>query len=295
MNNEMAYMLGMICGNGEIRRGATQTTISIDIPHKKLETESFRDVRVYVKASIADIRSIIEPLMGTNLEFIQNQTATILSFRKANNEYIMREILRYVGSASSHENIRINTEMFKFSRDEILQFLRGFSDVTGYVRRSNYFFEKHMHRVYLEVPHNWELVADVCNLLKNVDVPVQTIDWAHPNIRDGNLTKYKQGFPNFWKKEHQIKIWANEFEAVGFAVIHKKEALDEFAKELMKGIEKTGKDVSNITHKFYWEGRTTNKSKPPHPGENDDFIPASIRGKHYNSWKEIARDLGYEK
>jgi hypothetical protein len=136
-------------------------------------------------------------------------------------------------------------------------------------------------------------VADVCNLLKDVDVPVQTIDWAHPNIRDGNLTKYKQGFPNFWKKEHQIKIWANEFEAVGFAVIHKKEALDEFAKELVKGIEGTGKNVSNTTHKFYWEGRTANKSKPPHPGENDDFIPASIRGKHYNSWKEIARDLGY--
>ena len=295
MNNEMAYMLGMICGNGEIRRGSTETTISIDIPHKKLETESFRDVRLYVKASIADIRAILEPLMGTSLEFIQNQMATILSFRKANDEYLMREILRYVGSASSHENIRINAEMYRFSRDEILQFLRGFSDVTGYIRRSNYFFEKHMHRVYLEVPHNWELVADVCNLLKVVGVPVQTIDWAHPNIRDGNLTKHEQGFPNFWKKEHQIKIWANEFEVIGFAVIHKKEALDEFAKELIKGIEGGGKDVSNITHKFYWEGRTANKSKLSHPGENDDFIPVSIRGRHYNSWKEIARDLGYGK
>lgn len=35
MNNEMAYLLGMVTGNGEIQRGSTETTISIDIPHKK--------------------------------------------------------------------------------------------------------------------------------------------------------------------------------------------------------------------------------------------------------------------
>lgn len=295
MNNEMAYLLGMVCGNGEIKRGSTDTVISIDIPHKKLETESFKDVKLYVKASIADIRAILESLIGTGLGFIQTQTATILSFRKPNNDYLMREILRFVGSASSHENIRISSEVFDFSKDEKLQFLKGFSDVTGYIRRSNYFFEKHMHRVYLEVPHNWELVADICNLLCDVGVPVQTIDWAHPNMRDSNLIKYKQGYPNFWKKEHQIKIWANEFEIIGFAVLHKTEALDEFARELISGIESEGKNATSVTHRFYWEGRSTIKPKPSHPGETDEFIPAVIRGKHYDSWKEIARDLGYGK
>ena len=294
MNNEMAYLLGMITGNGEIQRGASKTTISIDIPHKKLETESCKDVRVYVKASISDIRATLEPLMGTSLSFIQNATATILSFRKPNDEYLMREILRYIGSASSHENIRIDSDVFTFTKDQKLQFLRGFSDVTGYIRKSNYFFSKYMHRVYLEIPHNWELVTDICKLLKEVDVPVQTIDWAHPNTRDGNLTKYNQGKPNFWKKEHQIKIWANEFETIGFGIIHKKDALDEFASELIKGIEGSGKNAKNITHRFYWECRAVNRQKPNHPKENDSFIPSNIRGKHYNSWKEIAKDLGYE-
>lgn len=32
-----------------------------------------------------------------------------------------------------------------------------------------------------------------------------------------------------------------------------------------------------------------------HPCENDTFIPPEIRGKHYNSWKSIAKDLGYDK
>ena len=58
MNAQMAYLLGMIVGNGEIQRGATDTTIVIEIPHKKLETEFQKDVSIYVKASITDIRQI---------------------------------------------------------------------------------------------------------------------------------------------------------------------------------------------------------------------------------------------
>jgi hypothetical protein len=295
MNTEMSYLLGLISGNGEIKRGATETIISIDIPHKKLVTENDQDVKIYVKASISDIRGIIEPLIGTGIIYTQQDTNTILSFCKPNTDYLMREILRYVGRASSHENIRISKDMFSFSQVEKIYFLRGFADTTGYIRRSNYFFEPYCHRVYLEIPHNWELVIDVCNLLKDVDIPVQTIDWAHPNMRDGNLTKYKQGKPNFWKKEHQLKIWANEFEKIGFAVLHKKEALSIFSEELIDGIIDRGKNVASFTHRYYWEGRESNKIKPIHPSENDVFIPASIRGKHYSSWKEIAKDLGYKK
>ncbi len=64
MNSEMAYMLGMICGNGQIQRGASETTVSIGIPHKKLQTEDMNDVTIYVKASLMDIRGVLEPLIG---------------------------------------------------------------------------------------------------------------------------------------------------------------------------------------------------------------------------------------
>jgi hypothetical protein len=295
MNIEMAYLLGLVCGNGEVKRGHSETNVSIEIPHKKLETERNNDVRVYVKASIADIRAILEPLIGAGISFTPEANRSILSFTKPNTEYLMREVLRFIGNASSHENIRVNLEVFNFTRDQKIYFLRGFADVTGYIRRSNYFFRQYMHRVYLEVPHNWELVVDICNLLKDIDIPVQVIDWAHPNMRDGNLRKYNEGYPDFWKKEHQIKIWANEFVPIGFAVIHKKEALGEFARELISGIEDNGKDVLPYTHRYYWDGRKINRIKPSHPGECDYFIPTSIRGKHYDSWKDIAKDLGYKR
>lgn len=293
MNTEMAYLLGMVCGNGEIRRGATETRISINIPHKKLKTENNQDVQVYVRASIADIRAIIEPLIGTGIEFTQAKSTTTLSFNKANTNYIMRELLRFIGNASSHENIRVNHEVYEFTRDEKIQFLRGFADVTGYIRRSNHYFNKYEHRVYLEVPHNWYLVVDICNLLKDVGVPVQNINWSHPNFRDGKLVKFDEGKPHYWKKEHQIKIYANEFRPIGFAVVHKAETLEQLSNELVETLELNGVDVTARTHKYYWEVRDSNKSRLHHPRVNDDFIPETIRGRQYNSWKDIARDLGY--
>ena len=49
MNTEMAYLLGMILGNGEIQRDNSETRITIDIPHKNLYTDDLKDVKVYAK------------------------------------------------------------------------------------------------------------------------------------------------------------------------------------------------------------------------------------------------------
>ena len=294
MNIEMSYLLGMICGNAEIQRTSVNTIVSIDIPHKKLETEEIHDVKLYVKASVTDIRNIIEPLIGAGLTFIQNTSSTILSFVKPNTDYLIREINRFVGNAVSHDDISIHSDIFNCTIDERKQFLKGFADVTGYIRRSNAYFNKYEHRVYLEIPNNWQMVIDICNLLKSVDIPVQSIDWAHPNMRDGNLKKYNAGEINFWKKEHQIKVWANEFILIGFGIIHKQQALEMFSDELIAAYRELDKNLKKKTHKYYWESkRKINKIKPIHPSEKDEIIPSIIRGKHFNSWTEIAKELGY--
>lgn len=294
MNIEMAYLLGMICGNGTVQRSNVSTTISIAIPHKKLETEDFHDIKLYVKASINDIRNILEPLLGSGIQTTQDKNVSTISFILPNADYTNREIMRLINGATTRENMRIHEEIFNSTYDERRYFMRGFADVTGYIRRSNYFFEKYKHRVYLEIPNNWEMVIDVANLLRTLDVPIQNIDWAHPNMRDGNLKKYNEGKVDFWKKEHQIKIWANEFEVIGFGVMHKDSALEMYANELRRGFEDNGEDIGS-THRYYWEGKTIRKSKPIHPGEKDSIIPQKIRGVHFESWKDIAEALGYGK
>ena len=203
----------------------------------------------------------------------------------------------YVGRGKSKSPNAIagkDNEVLNFSIDEKKYFLRGFADVTGYIRRSNCYFNRYEHRVYLEIPNNWQLVIDICNLLKSIDIPIQNIDWAHPNMRDGYCKKYNEGNFYFWKKEHQIKIWANEFLPIGFGVLHKQQALEMYSNELIAGYKKVGKIPSNITHRYYWDSkRKYSKKKMQHPCEEDEFIPEIIRGKHFNSWIEIASELGY--
>lgn len=288
MNNEMAYLLGMILGNGEIQQGASSTTVTIDIPFKNLYTDDLKDVAIYVKASIVDMRAIIEPLIGHNLVVTETKHSTKLSFSKPNEEYVTREILRLIGGGRHHSTMRMNPELFDVTTDQKKALMKGIADVTGYIRKSNIAFgQEGAHRVYIEIPGNWYMVIDIANMLKAVDVPVQTIDFGHPNFRDGNLIKYKEGKPNFWKKEHQVKIFANEFLPIGFNVKHKQDALEKYSEELLEFID------PNKTHKFYWEKSIRRGNKKIHPCENDPSLPEEIRGKHFDSWTDLARILGY--
>lgn len=288
MNNEMAYLLGMILGNGEIQQGASSTTVTIDIPFKNLYTDDLKDVAIYVKASIVDMRAIIEPLIGHNLVVTETKHSTKLSFSKPNEEYVTREILRLIGGGRHHSTMRMNPELFDITTDQKKALMKGIADVTGYIRKSNIAFgQEGAHRVYIEILGNWYMVIDIANMLKAVDVPVQTIDFGHPNFRDGNLIKYNEGKPNFWKKEHQVKIFANEFLPIGFNVKHKQDALEKYSEELLEFID------PNKTHKFYWEKSIRRGNKKIHPCENDPSLPEEIRGKHFDSWTDLARTLGY--
>lgn len=55
MNAQMAYLIGMILGNGEVQRGNEETTVTIDIPHKNLLDDEGREVTVYVRASLTGL------------------------------------------------------------------------------------------------------------------------------------------------------------------------------------------------------------------------------------------------
>jgi len=289
INSGLAYLIGMIFGNGEVQRGSNSTIITIDIPYKNLRTDDDKDVSVYVKASLFDIMAFISPIVGSGLiRYTNKKNSTSLTIEANNNLDFIEVINNYISSGTKQHNLKMSHKVFLLPVDYKKSLLRGIADVTAYIRKSNDAYgQPHAHRVYIEVPQNWQMVIDIANLLKMVDVPIQTIDFAHPNFRDSKLVKYNQGKPDFWKKEHQIKIWANEFMPIGFNVKHKEEALEKFSNDLLTST------TAETTHKFYWEKRIVRRFRPKHPGENDVFIPESVRGFHYESWTDLAKDLGY--
>lgn len=310
---DTAYLLGMIVGKGNLIRENEFTKAVIEIPHKNFIIEGM-EAKLSVEASINRIKERIEPLLEVRITTTSQKSRTIINFSKDNQTFVMRQIRKYVGDRYSCKDFRIPKEIFELSSDLKREFLRGLSDVTAHIRSSNNAYGlKYENRIYIEIPHNWFLVIDICNLLKDVDVPVQNIDWGHPNIRDSNSEEYNKGKHRAWFREHQIKIYADEFEKIGFSMEHKKRALKKLAEinreEWDKHCKRKSKEAKNDKwkekwlsrvgkikekhHKFYWETRDVKKIKPRHPEENSELIPQQIRGKHFNSWIEIAKELGY--
>lgn len=314
-NAELAYLLGMITGKGTIIRGNSQTDIIIEIPHKNLVIEGMR-AKLSVKASLDDIRNNLEPLINTRISSTQTEGKTVIQFTKNNQDFLIREINRHFQRLTSCKYLRIPTEIFSSPLDIKREFLIGLGDVTAHIRSSNAAYGlSYNHRVYIEIPVNWFLVVDIGNLLFDLDVPIHTIDWGHPNMRDPQLKDYNRGKQNVWFREHQIKIFADEFEKVGFRIVHKMEALRKLAEVNRREWDKCVKDkirrarsdaqkekfkrmighIEIAHHKFYWETEEMNKPKPSHPMENSEKIPREIRGRHFDSWKEICEALGYRR
>ena len=283
MDERFAYLLGLIYGNGRIVQGNISSRVLIDIPHKNLQDDNGFDVQVYVTATIPVIQAIIGGLLGIVINSEQVDSKTTLYFDLDNQSLSMAHLRNYTDNVSTCREMRIHPDIFLEGESVRLSVLQGIGDVTGYVRQSNYFFTKPKHRVYIEIPKNWYLAIDICNLLKSCEIPVHNLNWGHPNMRD------PQNKGNNWRKEHQIKIYVNQYMRVGFRARHKQASLTALNQELLT----LDQNFIASTNRFYWEGVDRRKIKPVHPDENDNFIPVAIRGIHYNSWKDIARDLGY--
>lgn len=295
LNEDIAYLLGMICGNGTIRRDNRQTQVTIDIPHKNLTIEG-ENTQQSIRASILDIKTRLDGFIGANLTpNTSNTNRAHISFIKDNDDYLIRTINQLMGGYTSWRDFRIPKEIFEGSKQIRIEFLRGFSDVTGYIRKSNQAWSDYENRVYLEIMSNWDICIDIANLLKSLDVPVQTIRFAHPNIVDPKLKKYNEGKKEFWNKEHQIKIWAEEFEIIGFNVDHKNNLLKKYSALNRSNWDKSEKKkkIEESHHKFYWQTKNIKKTKPDHPKENSLKISSKIRGTHFDSWKRMAEMLGY--
>ena len=292
---DLAYLLGMVVGKGYKIQKSEDTEYRIEIPHKLMKVEGM-EAKISVKASLLDIKQRLDPLIDKKINVsTESKSLTIISFKLKNESYLARELNRML-TFNNYKEFRIPKDVFNASKDIKLEFLRGLSDVTGHARKSNLAFgDQSGHRVYIEIPDNWYLVVDICNLLKEVDTPVQTINWGHPNFRDPNLKDYNNKKKYAWRREHQIKIYADVFEVVGFNIEHKKRALQLLAQTNRDNWKRKRKTIKESHNKFYWEKpERSKKARPNHPMVNDYSIPIEIRGRNFNSWIDIAKILGYK-
>lgn len=288
MDVDLAYILGLIYGRGSIIERGEDSRIKIEFIFKTKELEEVQeitDIDNAIKISFATIRDRIRETLGCEVRTCSegaSSTLLLLFYQKNLSWRIIRE---FTGGKKNYKTFTIPDYFYEATTDILKEFMIGIADTSGYVRSSNYDLSGR-HRIYLQINNkNWILPIQLCYILqKKLNVPVQLIQWGHPNTREPNKINVKRDYKG-WAREHQIKIYVEDFLKIGFDFPFKQKLAEKLAEENIKEFD--GK--TKMCNPYIKKPRT---EKPNHPCENSDILPKKLRGKHFNSYFEICLSLG---
>lgn len=289
LDADVAYLLGLIVARGELTETGGVKRIVIEFPFKNLEAEGIEKKIVQKDQILLSLDSTIQrvqELTELNIKKVSGEQSVNLLMESIKETMFLRNIKSLLRGKTTYYEFSIPIEIIQCD-DEIIkkEFIRGYADVAGSARAANR-NKWGRHRIYLDVLNrNWRLPVQLCHLLQDhLKVPVDTITYGHPNIRDPNLKEYKAGRRDAWAREHQIKVFTEEFERIGFYMTHKREILQE--------LSDYNKRQNFPKAKFCEPLKPIRERKKKHPGEKSKLLPAEIRGKHFDSYRQICLALG---
>jgi hypothetical protein len=275
---DISYLLGLITGRGEIQSTNDVKKIVIDFQYKALVSKAITkvfDQKLHIQTSLDPI---ICRLHNLGINTVKNVTENNISVTLTwNTDDISWMFIKFLinGTRFNYHDFTIPEPIFETTDDNKREFLRGLCDVTAYVRKSNN-DQMGKNRVYIEISNrNWLLPTQLCQLLQLLYVPMQYIGWGHPNIRGGNGTS--------WAKEHQLKIYAEDFQGIGFYITHKNDALEELAEYNKEHFSNSQSLCDGTILRL--------KTKPFHECETHEKLPTEINGKHFDSYKQLCKCL----
>lgn len=286
MDPDWAYFLGLLVARGEISKDYRK--IVIDFPKGSLIAEGLSGNKynkdVELRLAVGDIEKRLYRLLGQTVDAHNAEGSIQLKIEFPTNSMACRNLQLHLKGKRSYREFEIPAEIFEAGLPEQKEFVRGFCDLAASIRKSNADQTKR-HRIYIDILNpNWRLPIQLCALLQErLKVPVANILWGHPNLRESKVRK--RG--TTWAREHQIRIFADAFEPIGFYIGYKNKIL----KELAEANRRKGVSAARLCNPHpRVKGKT--ERKPVHPEENNIKIPAAIRGKHFNAYWQICVGMG---
>lgn len=281
LDADLAYLLGLIVARGTIYTARGDRQIIIQFPQSSLEARGRTlhfDQNTNISLGLLKIQRRLKELLSVDVEQDQKESSIDLIAKFRGNNLIWRNIMGLLDGATSFPYFKVPLILFNPSSpiEWKREFLKGFGDVAGNVRLSNRYVN-HRNRVRLDVlnyPTNWSLPVQLCTLLQDhVGVPVQLITWGHPNM--------KRAF-----REHQLNIFAEHYRSIGFSFEHKRQILDELAKE-NAGLS------SPPTDDFCPGSRLVRHRKSRDKDEaNREKLDPNLVNKHFDAYWQICRAVG---
>jgi hypothetical protein len=282
---DTSYLLGLIVIRGRLIETGGDHRIEIAFPSKNLLAKGVKlrfDQKKHLRIGANQIRDRLGELLGTEIRVKESAKDVQFLARFLGSNMIWRNLRYLLGDARSYTEFEVPTAVMEAPEQLQIEFMRGIADAGGFIRDSNNYMGL-KRRVYLEVNNrNWLLPIQLCRILQqNLRIPVQLIQWGHPNTRAPRVSKGRS-----WAKEHQIKIFAESFLKVGFYIDYKQQILEEFV-DADRRIRQSLPPFCNPNPKV----RRTSK-KPKHAGEMSDYLPKQVRGNHFDSYWQICLALG---
>jgi hypothetical protein len=280
MDADVAYLLGLIVARGSLTTSEQVRQLTIEFPYSSLrlhgETSEF-DQETEISLGLHNIRSRLVNLLEADVDVVHRSNSVDLVVRFLRNNMMWRNLLLLLEEKIAYPHFRVPQVFLDNSQPKEwkIQFVRGFADVAGNIRHANRYVDGR-HRVRLDVlnyPTNWEVPIQLCALLQQqIGVPVQLITWGHPNMG--------RAF-----REHQLNIFAEPFLQIGFSFRHKQKVLEELA-------QKDRETFPNACYRPCPAVRRIRRRKNKDDAEKDERLDVRLRGKHFDAYFQICRELG---
>jgi hypothetical protein len=183
----------------------------------------------------------------------------------------------------------IPKEISHLSSECKIEFINGLLDTAGFCNAGGWLPRKGLNsevrqRVYFQLVKNWKLTVEIDNFLrKEFKIPIQTIDWGHPNIRDGNLVEAQAGKSSAYAREHQLKIYPEYLKEFQFRISSKQKMFEELRDHNVSGGFSNRED--------WFPPKKISSLKPIHPDESNPRMPVPVR-RHFDAFWQINLALG---
>lgn len=291
LDEDVAYLLGLIVSRGKLINAAPLRSLVIEFPFKSLTVTgvaTIYDQSTQLALGSNKIRDRISELLGTAVSVVSTKSKVMMTAHFLQNSIVWRNIKGLIGGAKDYTSSTVPTEIFQAPTSVKREFVRGIADGSAWLRPGTFFRDKSMgkRRVFIAVDNrNWQLAVQLCSLLQqHLGVPVGEILWGHPNLRDPNCR-----FPDRPEgREHQIRVFCEAFEQIGFNLEHKNQLLKEFAQD-----DKENRPLGPVRPCNPLAIRSHAPTlKALHPQEHHKRLPNVLRGKHFESYWEICLALG---
>jgi len=244
----------------------------------------------------SSIKNHIIPFLRSGIDFddviVSNSTCTFVTLTLDAKLHAFIRNLFY--PAISFTSTEIPKFMWSAGREQKIELINGLLDSIGFANAGGWIPRDGVNghgrmRVYFQIVNrNYRLPVSIDNFLRdNFKLPIQTIDWGHPNIRDGNLADYFESKSSAYGREHQVKFYPEYYQDFMFRISSKQSLFQEL---LNHNIKVSFSDVEDWFPNGVKEISESN-IKATHPMECNPTLDKLVRG-HVDAHWQINLKMG---